>query len=151
MISGWIQYLVTTVHITTCKQTQLFPWENSSMCITYVTYRCSAHNKDIDVFFTEDKISSKLGSVLNYFWIAMISYKGNTPFVPLQHSQLEMAAVLEKVQEVLTSSREVQGSVLKATCDTLLSCATTYRSMKDIIQNHTFAVMVCLFIVNNLN
>ena len=51
MISGWIQYLVTTVHITTCKQTQLFPWENSSMCITYVTYRCSAHNKDIDVLF----------------------------------------------------------------------------------------------------
>ena len=73
----------------------------------------------------------------------MISYKGNTPFVPLQHNQLEMTAVLEKVQEVLTSSREVQGSVLKATCDTLLSCATTYRSMKDIIQNHTFAVMVC--------
>ena len=79
----------------------------------------------------------------------MTSKNGNTPFVSLQQHQLEMTAVLQKVQEVLTSSRELQGSVLKATCDTLLSCATTYRSMKDIIQNHMFAVMVCCHLFKN--
>ena len=133
---------MTTVHIPVNKRN--FFHGRTVACVSLISlHRCSAHNKDIDVFFAEDKISSNLQEVLDYFRTAMISYKGNTPFVPLQHSRLEMAVVLEKVQEVLTSSREVQGSVLKATCDTLLNCATTYRSMKDIIQNHTFAVMVC--------
>ena len=53
-----------------------------------------------------------------------------------------MGELLEKVQTILTSSKDLHGNVLKSLCDTILSCATTHRSMKDIIQNHTFAVMV---------
>ena len=56
-----------------------------------------------------------------------------------------MGELLEKVQKILTSSKDLHGNILKSVCDMILSCATTHRSMKDIIQNHTFAVMVSMW------
>ena len=55
---------------------------------------------------------------------------------------MSMSELLSQVKGALQDSRYLQGAALKAVCDMMLSCASTHRNMKDIIQNHTFAVMV---------
>ncbi len=50
--------------------------------------------------------------------------------------------VVQRVEEALRGCRELRGAALRAACDSLLNCASTHRAMKDIVHNHSFAVMV---------
>lgn len=55
---------------------------------------------------------------------------------------MKQAVLLDEVRSKLEGSKHLSGQCLQAVCDMLLSCAITHRNTHDIVNNHTFAVMV---------
>ena len=56
--------------------------------------------------------------------------------------EMRQTELLSDVERQLKESMTLSGAAQRAVCDMLLSCATTHRNMHDIVNNHTFAVMV---------